>query len=166
MAPFHHLPQSPPHSPLLQSHTNQPSGWQPLLYLLLRYRPALSPAWYYVQYAAGNTRSIHTSREREYPEFDPSLLSLSLSLSRARSFALHPLHRGGAFRDLLLFSSFFPFLFLFFFDGSRIPSMLIRALFGTLLCRCRNATRRQSEIDESALCFDLIKWRADWRGLN
>lgn len=30
--------------PLLQSHTSQPSEGEPLLYLLLRYRPALSPA--------------------------------------------------------------------------------------------------------------------------
>lgn len=83
--------------PLLQSHTNQPSEGEPLLYLLLRYRPALSPAAT-LQYAAGrNTRSVHTGREREsstplaggkIPSPTPAkgeilLFSFSLSLPRA-----------------------------------------------------------------------------------
>lgn len=161
--PWRRSTTSPNHLPTAPFFNLTPTSHQgePLLYLLLRYRPALSPARYYVQYAAGNTRSIHTSREREYPRFDPSLLvpPLSLSFSRVRALSLSlSLLAPSTTEELSGVSSFF--------DGSRIPSMLIRALFGTLLCHCRNAPQRQSEIDESALCFDLIKWRADWRGLN
>ena len=111
--PWRRSTTSPNHLPTAPFFNLTPTSHQgePLLYLLLRYRPALSPARYYVQYAAGNTRSIHTSREREYPRFDPSLLvpplslslSLFLALSLSLSLSFSPLHNGGAFRGLLFF---------------------------------------------------------------
>lgn len=105
--------------PLLQSHTNQPSEGEPLLYLLLRYRPALSPAAT-LQYAAGrNTRSVHTGRERES--------STPLAGGKIPS----PTPAKG---EILLFS-----LSLFHERTMELPSMPIRALFATLLFE-RNAT--------------------------
>lgn len=73
-------PQSPPHGPPLQSHTNQPSEWTPLVFII-KISIGSKPR-YIVQYAAGNAGDIHAKSQRRKPKN-----SLRLSSSSSSAFS-------------------------------------------------------------------------------
>lgn len=73
----HSIPQSPPHNPPLQSHTNQPSEWTPLVFII---KISIgSKPWYVLQYAAGNAGDIYEKSPKRKPNdfYESSPLFLS-----------------------------------------------------------------------------------------
>lgn len=76
-------PQSPPHGPPLQSHTNQPSEWTPLVFII-KISIGSKPR-YIVQYAAGNAGDIHAKSQRRKPKNSLRLSSSSSAFSQRHS---------------------------------------------------------------------------------
>jgi len=93
----HFTPQSPPHSPPLQSHTNQPSEWTPLVFII-KISIGSKPR-YMLQYAVGDVGDTR-SRRREN-----SFLELLASASPALSvrFRFHWLSCWKRQKTLLYF---------------------------------------------------------------